>query len=57
MHQERGERRSRWVIRAMEWDDARARYPNIWHEGMPRHLMAFNRVAERLSLGDLVATY
>ena len=50
-------KRSRWMIRAMEWDDPRARYPNIWHEGMPRHILAFERVAQRLRLGDLVAVY
>ena len=22
-------RRSRWMMRAMEWDDPRARYPNV----------------------------
>jgi hypothetical protein len=50
-------RRSRWMIRALEWDDPRARYPNLWHEGMPRHLLAFDTVAMRLRLGDLVAVY
>ena len=50
-------RRSRWMMRAMEWDDARARYPNIWHEGMPRHIIAFDRVVGRLRLGDLVAVF
>jgi len=50
-------RRSRWMMRAMEWDDPRARYPNIWHTGMPRHILAFERVVGRLRLGDLVAVY
>ncbi len=50
-------RRSRWMIRALEWDDTRARYPNIWHEGMPAHVLAFETVASRLRLGDLVAVY
>ena len=50
-------RRSRWMMRAMEWDDPRARYPNIWHEGMPRHIIAFERVVGRLRLGDLVAVF
>ena len=50
-------RHSRWLMRAMEWDDARARYPNIWHDGMPRHVLAFDRVASRLRLGDLIAAY
>jgi hypothetical protein len=50
-------RRSRWMMRAMEWDDPRARYPNIWSKGMPRHILAFERVASRLRLGDLVAVY
>ncbi len=50
-------RRSRWIIRAMEWDDTKARYPNIWRDGMPCHILAFDTVAERLRLGDLVAVY
>jgi hypothetical protein len=45
------------MMRAMEWDDPRARYPNLWHEGMPRHILAFERVVSRLRLGDLVAVY
>jgi hypothetical protein len=45
------------MIRAMEWDDPKARYPNIWHEGMPRALLVFTRVAQRLRLGDLIAVY
>lgn len=50
-------RPSRWMIRAMEWDDARARYPNIWHQQMPRHILALERLAGRLRLGDLVVVY
>src|SRR5262245_21684702 len=50
-------RRSRWMLRALEWDDPRARYPNIWHDGMPRNLLALDRVASRLRLGDLIAVY
>jgi hypothetical protein len=50
-------RRSRWLMRVMEWDDARARYPNIWHEEMPRHVLAFDRVATRLRLGDLIVVF
>jgi len=57
MHTDELRRHSRWLMRAMEWDDARARYPNIWHEGMPRHILAFDRVASRLRLGDLIASY
>ncbi len=41
----------------MEWDDARARYPNIWQDGMPRHVFALETVAGRLRLGDLIAVY
>lgn len=48
---------SRWMIRAMEWNDAKARYPNLWHEGMPRSLVVFDRVANRVRLGDLLAVY
>jgi len=50
-------RRSRWMMRAMEWDDPRARYPNIFQEGMPRHILAFERVVGRLRLGDLVVVF
>jgi hypothetical protein len=57
MQSEELTRHSRWLMRAMEWDDARARYPNIWHDGMPRHVLAFDRIASRLRLGDLVAVY
>lgn len=45
------------MMRAMEWDDPRARYPNIWQDGMPRHIIAFERVVGRLRLGDLVAVF
>ena len=50
-------RRSHWIIRAQEWDEVRAHYPNIWHEGMPRHILAFETLASRLRLGDLLAVY
>src|SRR5262245_8975122 len=50
-------RRSRWIMRILEWDDPRARYPNLWHEGMPRLILAFDTVASRLRLGDLIAVY
>ena len=49
--------RSRFILRAMEWDDPKAKYPNIWVDGMPRMLLAIDRIAGRLRLGDLVATY
>jgi hypothetical protein len=50
-------RRSRWMFRALEWDDPRARYPNIWHEGMPRQILAYETAASRMRLGDLVAIF
>jgi len=50
-------RRSRWMIRALEWNDPRARYPNLWHAGLPRNLLALDTVASRLRLGDLVAVF
>lgn len=50
-------RRSRWIMRAMEWDDPKARYPNVWHEGMPRQILAFDTVATRVRLGDLIAVF
>jgi hypothetical protein len=49
-------RRSRWMMRVREWDD-RAQYPNIWNEGMPCQILAVERVAGRLRLGDLIAVY
>ena len=48
---------SRWIMRVIEWDDPRARYPNIWHEGMPSRILAGTRVARRLGLGHLIAIY
>jgi hypothetical protein len=57
MEREEIQARSRWMMRVLEWDDSRARYPNIWHAGMPRHILAFERIAGRLRLGDLVAVY
>ena len=50
-------RRSRWMIRAQEWDERRARYPNVWQDEMPRHILAYDTVASRIRLGDLVAVY
>jgi hypothetical protein len=50
-------RHSRWMMRVMEWDDARARYPNIWRDAMPRHVLARDRTVSRLRLGDLIAIY
>jgi len=50
-------RHSRWMMRVLEWNDARARYPNIWQDEMPRHVLARDRAVSRLRLGDLVAVY
>ena len=50
-------RRSRWILRAVEWDEPRAKYPNIWHDGMPRQVLAYETVASRLRLGDLLAVF
>jgi hypothetical protein len=50
-------RRSRWILRALEWDEPRAKYPNIWHDGMPQLVLAYETVASRLRLGDLVAVF
>ena len=50
-------RHSRWMLRTQEWDEPRARYPNVWHEGMPKHVLAFDTVASRMRLGDLIAVY
>jgi hypothetical protein len=49
--------RSRWMMRAMEWNEPRARYPNLWHAGMPRQVLTFDRLAARLRLGDLIAVF
>jgi len=48
---------SRWMLRVLEWNDPRAKYPNLWHGGMPVHVLAFDTVAKRLRLGDLIAVY
>jgi hypothetical protein len=45
------------MMRVLEWDDPRARYPNLWREGMPSHVLAFDTVASRLRLGDLIAVF
>jgi hypothetical protein len=45
------------MIRAQEWDEPRARYPNVWQDEMPRHILAYDTVASRIRLGDLVAVY
>lgn len=50
-------RRSRFMLRALEWDDPKARYPNLWLAGMPVRVQAVDTVAMRLRLGDLVACY
>lgn len=50
-------RRSRYVLRALEWDDPKARYPNLWRDGMPVRIQAVDTVAMRLRLDDLVACY
>lgn len=50
-------RRSRWMMRAQEWDEPRARYPNVWHDDMPVHVLAYDTVVSRMRLGDLVAVY
>lgn len=57
MHDDDSRRKSRWTMRVMEWDEPRARYPNLWHRGMPAHLLAFERIGSRLRLGDLIAVY
>jgi hypothetical protein len=50
-------RRSRWIARALEWNDPRAKYPNLWREGMPSHLLEYDTVACRLRIGDLIAVF
>ena len=35
----------------------RARYPNVWHDDMPVHVLAYDTVVSRMRLGDLVAVY
>ena len=45
------------MMRAQEWDEPKAPYPNLWHAGMPRRILAFETVASRLRLGDLIAVY
>lgn len=50
-------RRSRWMLRLVEWNDAKASHPHVWLNGMPLHVLALNRVAGRVRLGDLIAIY
>ena len=50
-------RQSRWILRALEWDEPRARYPNVWAQGMPVAVLAAGPMASRLRLWDLVAVY
>jgi len=57
MTAETARRRSRWMLRALEWNDPRARYPNLWVDGMPVQILAFDTVAMRLRLGDLIAVF
>ncbi len=57
MHSDGSRRRSRWVMRVMEWDEPRAPYPNLWRDGMPQHVLAYDTVVRRLRLGDLIAIY
>lgn len=54
---QKARRRSRWMLRALEWNDPRARYPNLWVDGMPVQILAFDTVAMRLHLGDLIAVF
>lgn len=49
--------RSFFLLRALEWNDPKAKYPNRWAEGLPAHVLAYDTVAGRLRLGDLVAVY
>lgn len=57
MATERARLHSRWMLRVLEWSDPKAKYPNLWHDGMPVHVLAFDTVAKRLRLGDLVAVF
>ncbi len=50
-------RRSRWILRALEWDDPRARWPNVWSEGMPVRVLVAEGLGSRLRLGDLIAVW
>ena len=45
------------MIRALEWNDPKARYPNLWLDGMPVQIMAYDTIAMRLRLGDLIAVF
>ena len=57
MQQDDFNRRSRFIVRALEWNDPKAKYPNLWADGMPTRLFVVERVGGRLRLGDLVATW
>lgn len=49
--------RSRWLLRVMEWDEPRARYPNLFRDGMPERILFLDRNAAKMRLGDLIAIY
>jgi hypothetical protein len=49
--------RSRWLMRAMEWNEPRARYPNQFRDDMPERLLLVDHHASRLRMGDLITLY
>lgn len=50
-------RRSHWMLRVLEWNDPKARYPNLWQDGMPAEVLVYDTIATRLRIGDLIAIY
>lgn len=50
-------RRSHWMLRVLEWNDPKARYPNLWQDGMPAKVLVYDTIATRLRIGDLIAIY
>jgi len=50
-------RRSFWMLRVLEWNDPKAKYPNLWTDGLPSTVLVFDTIATRLRLGDLIAVF
>lgn len=50
-------RRSFWMLRVLEWNDPKAKYPNLWSDGLPSTVLVFDTIATRLRIGDLIAVF
>jgi len=45
------------MLRTLEWNDPKAKYPNLWSGGLPSTVLVFDTIARRLRIGDLIAVY